>query len=99
MQAFEWVCIAGLTLGAAGTASARDHDEQQIKLDDVPQPARERIEREAKGATIVRVEMEKKKGGRVVYEAVIKQGHDETGIVVDAKGTLLGKHSEKQERE
>ena len=30
--------------------------------------------------------------------ALVKQGKDEIGIVVDAKGTLLGKHSEKDEK-
>jgi hypothetical protein len=29
---------------------------------------------------------------------VIKQGKDEVGIVVDAKGKFMGKHSEKNEK-
>ena len=53
--------------------------------------------REAKGAPILKVEIEKQ-GGRNVYEAHVRQGKEEIGIVVDAKGTLLGKHSEKDEK-
>jgi len=56
-----------------------------------------KILREAKGAPILKVEIEKEKG-RSLYEAHVKQGKDEIGIVVDAKGTLIGKHSEKDEK-
>ena len=55
-----------------------------------------KILREAKGAPILKVEIEKEKG-RSLYEAHVKQGKDEIGIV-DAKGTLIGKHSEKDEK-
>jgi uncharacterized membrane protein YkoI len=40
----------------------------------------------------MRVELEHEKG-RTLYEGVIRQGKNEVGILVDAKGTLIGKHS------
>jgi hypothetical protein len=77
---------------------AREHDETTVKLSDIPAAARDSLTREAKGSQIVRVEQEKQHG-QMVYEGVIKRGNEETGIVVDASGKLLGRHSEKGERE
>lgn len=91
--------IAALAMPAvslAGTAAAEEK-EKVVKLDDIPAPAREKILKEAKGAPILRVEEEHQKS-RTVYEGVIKQGKEEIGIVVDAKGNLIGKHSEKNEK-
>jgi hypothetical protein len=46
----------------------------------------------------VSVEIEKT-GGKTLYEAHVKQGSEVIGIVVDEKGNLIGKHSEKDEDE
>ena len=81
----------------ATTAYAEEEHEKIVKLDDIPAPARQTILREAKGSPVLKVELEKQ-GGRTVYEAHVRQGKDEIGIVVDAKGTLIGKHSEKDEK-
>jgi hypothetical protein len=85
------------TVPAAMTAFADEGKEKVVKLEDIPAPARETILREAKGAPVLKVEVEKEKG-KTVYEGVIRQGKEEIGIVVDAKGTLIGKHSEKNEK-
>lgn len=82
----------------AGTASAEEGKEKVVKLDDIPAPARQTLVKMAKGAPILRVEVEHEKG-KTVYEGVIKEGKDEVGIVVDAKGNYIGKHSEKNEKE
>ena len=84
-------------LSAATTAFADEGKEKVVKISDIPAPARETILREANGAPVLKVEVEKEKG-RTVYEGVIRQGKDEIGIVVDAKGALIGKHSEKGEK-
>jgi len=34
----------------------------------------------------------------VLYEAHVKKGNDEVGIVVDARGKLIETHSEKNEK-
>lgn len=80
-----------------GVASANEEHEKTVKLEDIPAPARDRLLKEAKGAPFLRVE-EEQKHGKTVYEGVIKQGKEEVGIVVDAKGAYMGKHSEKNEK-
>lgn len=80
------------------TTSAEEKGEKTEKLSEIPAAARDGLTREAKGAAIIRVEVEKKHG-RTVYEGVIKQGDEEIGIVVDAKGALVGRHAEKGEKE
>jgi uncharacterized membrane protein YkoI len=82
----------------AMTAFANEGKEKVVKLDDIPAPARQTILREAKGAPVLKVEIEQEKG-RTVYEGVVRQGKDEIGIVVDAKGTLIAKHSEKNQKD
>jgi uncharacterized membrane protein YkoI len=82
---------------AKDTSAATEKTEKTVKLEDIPAPARETILREAKGAKVHRVEMEKDKG-KTVYEGVVMQGKEEIGIVVDSEGTLLGKHPETGEK-
>ena len=95
-----WLLAVFATSVTALTPVARAHEknEHNVKLSEIPAPARDALTREAKGAPILRVEVEKKQG-RTVYEGVIKQGSEEIGIVVDAKGTVLGRHAEKDEDE
>lgn len=89
--------LVASSASAATTAWAHEKGETVVKLSDIPAPARDALTREAKGSAIVRVEQEKK-GGNTVYEGVVKQGDDEIGIVVDAQGAVLGRHSEKHEK-
>ena len=100
MRFSKFVLVGALVMSAVPVATsvrAEEEHEKIVKLEEIPAPARQTILREAKGAPILKVEIEKQ-GGRNVYEAHIRQGKDEIGIVVDAKGTLLGKHSEKDEK-
>ena len=50
------------------------------------------------GAVAEAVEVESRKG-KAVYEGVVKQGDDLIGIEVDANGNVLGRHSEKNEKD
>ena len=80
------------------TAWAHEKEEKLVKLSEIPAPARDALVREAKGAAILRVEVEKERG-HTLYEGVVKQGDDEIGIVVDAKGAVVGRHAEKNEKD
>jgi hypothetical protein len=88
--------MSSVPLAAPGFADERG--EKVVKLENIPAPARQTILKEANGAPILKVEMEKEKSGRTLYEAHVKRGKDELGIVVDAAGMLVGKHSEKDEK-
>jgi uncharacterized membrane protein YkoI len=92
------IATAGIPVAMTSFATEKsEKSEKTVKLEDIPAPARETLLREAKGAKLERVEKEKEKG-KTVYEGIVKQGNEEIGIVVDAHGTLLGKHSETQEK-
>ena len=71
-------------VSVATTASAGENHEHVVKLSDIPAPAREALEREAKGAPIQKVEVEHE-GGLTLYEGHVKHEAGEVGIVVDAK--------------
>jgi hypothetical protein len=77
--------------------SETEKNEKTIQLKDLPAPARDTVLRESKGKKLVEVE-EMTKNGATVYEAVIKQGKKETGVVVDSKGKVVDRHSEKSEK-
>src|SRR4029079_5260495 len=75
-----------------------EKNEHVVKLSEIPAPARQGLEREAKGAQITRVE-QSQQNGRTVYEGLIGQGKQERGIVVDANGKLVSTHSEQHEKQ
>ncbi len=85
--------LLAASVPAALTASA---GEEHAKLESIPAAARATILKEANGAPVIDVEVETK-GGKKLYEAHVKRGSDVIGILVDEKGTLMGKHSEKDE--
>lgn len=84
------VLLAGLAL--LGTACAEmergEGNEVKMKLDDVPDAARQAILREAAGAPVSEVEREEEHG-KVVYEAEINSGGKRREIEVDAQGNVL----------
>jgi hypothetical protein len=90
--------LAAPTFSAATSAFADEENEHVVSLSDIPAPAREGLLREAKGAPITKVE-EAQKGGQKLYEGHVKQNDEEIGIVVDASGNLVDRHSEKNENE
>lgn len=100
MQIKNLLLIATLgisTVPVTMTAFAEEGREKAVQLNDIPAAARDGLLREAKGAQILKVEVEHEKN-RTLYEGHIMQGKEEIGITVDAKGTLVGRHSEKSER-
>jgi uncharacterized membrane protein YkoI len=74
-----------------------DKDKEKVPLDKVPARARDTILREAAGAKLLDVELAKW-NDTTVYEAHIRKGDAHTGIVVDAKGHLIQKRDEKNEK-
>src|SRR5215471_8729097 len=101
MRRWGWLlamALAGATASASTTvAYADEKNEKEVKLDQIPAPARQTILREAGGSPILKVE-EETTNGKKLYEAHVKKGNDVIGIRVDANGTLIDKHSEKDEK-
>jgi hypothetical protein len=91
------VALASPAIAVTTSAFANEQHERTVKLSDIPAPARKGLLREAKGAPIVKVE-EEHQGDRMTYEAHVKEKGGEIGIVVDAGGNLVGRHSEEQEQ-
>lgn len=97
MKTFITSSVVAVTLAlfvSAPTAftKEREHEEENISSSDVPAAVQKAAEMRAKGATIVRWE---KEGAN--YEAVVSKDGKEWGYRFDAKGKLLGKHSESSE--
>ena len=92
------MALAGATAATSSTSAYADEkNEKEVKLDQIPAPARATILREAGGSPILKVE-EETSNGKTLYEAHVKKGNDVLGIRVDANGTLIDKHSEKSEK-
>jgi hypothetical protein len=91
------LALAGVATTSSERASADEGTEKVVSLDKIPAPAREGLLREAGGAPIQMVEQETNHG-KTVYEGHVKKGNDVVGIVVDADGKLVGKHSEAGEK-
>jgi hypothetical protein len=85
---------AGLTFGVSAYGHGNKEKEENINSSDVPQAVQKSAEKQAKGASIVRWE---KEGSN--YEAVVSKDGKEWGYKFDAKGKMLGKHSEAGEKE
>jgi uncharacterized membrane protein YkoI len=92
---FSCVALTGAAASST-TASADEGKEKVVSLDQIPAAARSGLLREAAGAPIQKVEQETEQG-KTVYEGIVQQGNDSIGIVVDADGKFVGKHSEKAE--
>jgi hypothetical protein len=91
------LAFAGVSSTSSQSASADEGTEKVVSLDQIPAPARQGLLREAGGAPIQMVEQETNHG-KTVYEGHVKKGNDVVGIVVDADGKLVGKHSEAGEK-
>ena len=101
MRFRKLLLIAALSAPAVSMAThafADEENEKVVNISDIPVAAQKGLKREAQGAPILKVE-EEQQGGQTVYEGHVKQGNEEMGIVVDANGDLVGKHSEKDENE
>ena len=99
MRHVHGIVVAGglalaLSVGLAGCAKDKDGGKEvKMRLDDVPAPAREALEREAAGATITSVEREQEHG-KTVYEATINSGGTKREIEVDEQGNVLPEEAE-----
>jgi hypothetical protein len=94
-----WSVLLAATMGvgvAMPSAAQADEKEKVVSINEIPAPARASLIREAKGAPIMRVEIESAKD-KTAYEGIFKQGDDVIGVTVDAQGNVLGRHSEKHE--
>ena len=87
--------LAGLApLGLPGCAADREGGKEvKMRLDEVPPPVREALEREAGGAPIGSVEREQEHG-KTVYEATITTGGRKREIEVDEQGNVLPEEEE-----
>ena len=83
---------AGLSCGAIAYGHGSKEKEENLNSSDVPQAVQKAAEKQAKGASIVRWE---KEGSN--FEAVVSKDGKEWGYKFDAKGKMLGKHSEAAE--
>ena len=96
MKTPKLVTIAAVSTGLAFGAIAFGHGkekEENLSSSDVPQAVQQAAEKQLKGASIVRWE---KEGSS--YEAVVSKDGKEWGYKFDAKGKMLGKHSEESEK-
>ena len=82
---------AGLSFGAIAFGHGKEKEEN-LSSSDVPQAVQQAADKQLKGASIVRWE---KEGAN--YEAIISKDGKEWGYKFDAKGKMLGKHSESAE--
>lgn len=87
----------GIILAVAGAlafpAFSFAHEEDNVKMSDVPAAVQKAAEKEAKGGKIVR--WEKEHGN---YEAVIDKGGKQWGVQFDANGKMKSKHDESKEK-
>jgi uncharacterized membrane protein YkoI len=93
---FCCAALSGAMPLALSSASGEEGKEKEVSLDEIPAAARKGLLREAAGVPIEKVELETARG-KTVYEGQVRKGSDAIGIVVDADGKLVGKHSEKDE--
>ena len=84
---------AGLAFGVVAQAGEKKHEEENLSASDVPAAVQKAADTQAKGGKIVRWE---KEGAN--FEAVINKDGKEWGYKFDAKGKMLGKHSEAGEK-
>ena len=83
----------GLVFGAIAFGHGKGEKEASINSSDVPQAVQQAADKQLKGASIVRWE---KEGAN--YEAIVSKDGKEWGYKFDAKGKMLGKHSEAGEK-
>ncbi len=89
----------GIILAVAGGLAfpafsfAKEHEEDNVKMSDVPATVQKAAAKEAKGGEIVR--WEKEHGN---YEAVISKDGKQWGVQFDANGKMKGKHDESKEK-
>ena len=99
----KWIVIGAALIGSmaltASTTTAaeeKEENEQKIDFQDIPKAVAKTLKREALGAGIKTVDLEKL-DGKTVYEADVKIDGHNYEIVVDRKGMLLSKKLDEEE--
>lgn len=105
----RWFLIGALSvvvLGASArfnVARAEDEDETggevKMKIEDVPQPVRDTLAKEAPNVKIDTVDKETSKSGKIIYEADAKMDGKNWEINVDPDGKLISKKIDNEEDE
>lgn len=103
VRRWSWILAMGLGLGAlplavTSVAHAAEHAEQKkpqqekVSLEQVPEPARGAIMREAEGGKIDRIELQTR-DGRSVYDVKIKPkgGGPELDLQVSPEGQVVNR--------
>lgn len=104
VRRWSWILAMGLGLGAlplavTSVAHAAEHGEQKkqhqekVSLEQVPEPARGTIMREAEGGKIDRIELQTREG-RSVYDVKIhpKGGGPQLELQVSPEGQVVSRH-------
>ena len=88
--------IAGLACPAV--FSAKEENEQAVKMSDLPAAVQTTIKDKAGSNEIMKIE-KKTEEGKTVYEAVVNKKGKEWSIEVDANGKFLKQYQESKEKE
>lgn len=90
--------MATVPLAATAQADEKNEHETPTSMDKIPAAARDALQREAAGGTIIDV-VEENEHGQTVYEAHVRKGSDVIGVEVDANGKVLKRETEGKGRE
>ena len=88
--------IAGLACPAV--FSAKEENEQAVKMSDLPAAVQTTIKDKAGSNEIMKIE-KKTEEGKTVYEAVVNKKGKEWSIEVDANGKFLKQYQESKQKE
>lgn len=103
MKRWTWWLAAALAttaavpLAATAQADEKKEHETPISMDKLPSAARDTLQREATGGQLIDV-VEETDNGRTVYEGHIRKGDQVLGIEVDAKGNVVKRENETNEK-
>jgi uncharacterized membrane protein YkoI len=105
----RWLLIGALSIVVLGSSArfnvvrAEDEDEAggevKMKIDDVPQPVRDTLAKEAPNVKIDTVDKESSKTGKITYEADAKMDGKNWEIDVDPDGKLISKKIDNEDNE
>jgi hypothetical protein len=84
------IALLSLTLISGCLRKTSEENETRLTLDQLPNPVRESLKREAQGAPITHVEREAH-NGRTLYEAEATINGKNYEIKVDSDGKLISK--------
>src|SRR4051812_5792179 len=103
MMKIGWALFTSIALaGAAAPLAVAQADEKHqagreaVSLNDIPKPARDKLQKEAGADTIKKVERESKNGKTLFYADVAKKDGATYLIEVNDKGDLIKKETPKR---